>query len=113
MSHDKKHHHEHCHETSTDHLSSDELIAENLAVLSETVTSMGVTIEMLVQKTASMAYHVIATEEILAEIAAEHGLDLGSVNARIRSKMSAGTDLGNPDIAIDIAASIVSLNPRR
>lgn len=94
--------------------SADELVEENFAALSEVVASLGTTIEMLVQKLESMAYHVIATEEILAEIVASNGLNLPLVNARIRAKIAAGTDNnGNANPAIDVAAAIASPLPRR
>jgi hypothetical protein len=61
-----------------------------------------------------MAYHIIATEEILSEMAARTGLDLAHVNARIRAKIAAGTDnLGDANYAVDVAASIASQVPRR
>jgi hypothetical protein len=104
---------EHWHENSNEDKSVDALVAENLKVVSDTVASLGVTIDMLVQKTASMAYHIIATEEILSEMAARTGLDLAQVNARIRAKIAAGTDnLGDANHAVDVAASIVSQVPR-
>lgn len=94
--------------------SADELVEDNFAALSEVVASLGTTIEMLVQKLESMAYHVIATEEILAEIVASNGLNLPLVNARIRAKIAAGTDNnGNANPAIDVAAAIASPLPRR
>ncbi len=93
--------------------SAEALVAENLMALSITVSSLGETIEMLVQKAASMAYHIIATEEILSEIAVKTGLDLAQVNARIRAKINAGTEnMGYSDLAIDVAASIASPHPR-
>jgi hypothetical protein len=68
---------------------------------------------MMVQKMERMAHHVIASEEILAEIVAANGLNLARVNARIRAKIAAGTDNnGNSNLAIDVAASIASPLPR-
>jgi hypothetical protein len=93
--------------------SGDELVAENFAALSNVVASLGKTLEMLVQKTESMACHIIATEEILAELVAANGLNLANVNTRIRVKIAAGTNNGNPNQAIDVAASIASPLPRR
>ncbi len=105
-------HKECCHENNEEH-SVEALVAENLMALSGTVTLLGATIEILVHKTASMAYHIIATEEILSEIVAKTGLNLAQVNARIRAKIVAGTDnLGDADHAVDVAASIVSQVPR-
>jgi DNA segregation ATPase FtsK/SpoIIIE-like protein len=94
--------------------SGDELVAENFAALANVVASLGNTLEMLVQKTESMAYHIIATEEILAELVAANGLNLANVNTRIRVKIAAGTNNNsNANQAIDIAASIASPLPRR
>lgn len=93
---------------------SDELVVENITELSKVVASIGTTIEMLVQKVASMAHHVIATEAVLAEIVTANGLNLPRVNARIRAKIAAGTDNnGDSNPAIDVAAAIASPLPRR
>jgi len=68
---------------------------------------------MLVQKVESMAYHIIATEEVLAEVVATSGLDLARVNARIRAKIADGTDnQGDSSRAVDVAASIASPIPK-
>lgn len=92
----------------------DELVAENFKAMSKVVDALSSTLEMLVQKTESMAYHIIATEEILAEVVEKNGLNLARVNARIRTKISIGTDNnGNSNQAIDIAAAIASPLPRR
>lgn len=92
----------------------DELVAENFEALSNVVVSLGATLELLVQKAESMACHIIATEEILAEIVAANGLNLARVNARIRAKIAAATDsYGNANQAIDVAAAIASPLPRR
>lgn len=94
--------------------SGDELVAENFAALSNVVDTLGTTLELLVQKMESMASHIIATEETLAELVASNGLDLARVNARIRAKIAAGTDnQGSASHAIDVAAAIASPLPRR
>lgn len=94
--------------------SLDELVAANFAALSTVVDSLSATLEILVQKTESMAYHIIASEEILAELVEKNGLNLARVNARIRTKIAVGTDNNcNSNQAIDIAASIASPLPRR
>ncbi|MDD2900782.1 MAG: hypothetical protein PHI31_18995 [Desulfuromonadaceae bacterium] len=94
--------------------SRDELMADNFTALSTVVDSLSLTIEMLVQKIEGIAYHTIATEEILAELVATNGLNLARVNARIRAKIAAGTDNnGNANQAIDVAAAIASPLPRR
>lgn len=94
--------------------SNDELVADNFNELSNVVDVLGVTLDLLVQKCESMAYHIIATEEILAEIVAANGINLALVNARIRSKIAAGTDNHTgANQAIDIAAAIASPMPRK
>lgn len=94
--------------------SAEELVVENIAALSLVVTSLSETLEMLVQKTESIAYHIIANEEMLAELVADNGVNLARVNTRIRLKIAAGTDgIGNASRAIDVAAAIASPLPRR
>jgi len=94
--------------------SGEELVIENLAAVSQLVGTLGETLEMLVQKTENMAYHIIATEQILAEVVAAKGLNLARVNARIRATIASGTDnLCDPNKAIDIAAAIASPLPRQ
>lgn len=94
--------------------SAEELVVENFAALSQVVESLSETLEMLVQKTESMAYHIIANEEMLAELVADNGINLSRVNARIRLKIASGTDgNGNANRAIDAAAAIASPLPRR
>ena len=92
----------------------EELVVENFTALTQAVDALTQTLGMLVQKIESMAYHVIATEEVLAEVVATNGLNLARVNARIRSKILSGTD-GTCDAswAIDAAAAIASPLPRR
>jgi len=97
-----------------DAMSGEELVVANFATLSRLVEDLGATLEMLVQKAESMAYHIIATEEILSELVAANGLDLAQVNARIRTKIAAGSaNLVDPTRAIDVAATIASPRPRR
>jgi uncharacterized coiled-coil protein SlyX len=94
--------------------SSEELVAETITALSKVVTSLEVTLEMLVQKIESMANHIIAAEEVVAEVVASSGLNLARVNARIRIRIAAGTDnYGNANKAIDVAALIASPLPRQ
>ncbi len=94
-------------------ISGEQLVVENLATLSALVRSISETLDILVQKTENMAYHLIATEEVLAEVVASNGVDLASVNARIRSKIATGTGKqGDPSRAIDVAAAIASPAPK-
>ena len=94
-------------------LSSEQLVVENLSTLSSLVGTLGETLDLLVQKTENMAYHLIATEEVLAEVVTATGIDLARVNARIRAKIANGTDSqGDPSRSIDIAAGIASPLPK-
>lgn len=99
---------------STKEDGAEELVVMNIAALSQVVESLSETVGMLVQKVESMAFHIIATEEMLAEIVADNGINLARVNARIRLKIAAGTDgAGNSVKAIDVAARIASPLPKR
>lgn len=90
-------------------LTGEQLVVENLSTLSTLVRTLSETLDVLVQKVENMAYHLIATEEVLGEVITSTGLDLAKVNARIRHKISDGTDnQGDPTRAIDIAATIAS-----
>lgn len=90
-------------------LSGEQLVVENLSTLSSLVSTLSETLDVLVQKAENMAYHLIATEEVLAEVITSTGIDLARVNARIRAKIAKGTDSqGDPSKSIDIAASIAS-----
>lgn len=94
--------------------SSDELVIENFETLTRLVESLSKSLDMLVQKTESMAFHIIATEAILAEIVSETGLNISRVNARIRAKIALEPDnMIDANTAIDVAASIASPLPRR
>lgn len=94
-------------------LSGEQLMVENLATLSSLVRTISETLDVLVQKVENMAYHLIATEETLAEVVATTGVDLAQVNKRIRSKIAKGTNqAGDPSRAIDVAAAIASPTPK-
>lgn len=94
-------------------MSGEQLVVENLSTLSSLVGTLSETLDVLVQKVENMAYHLIATEEVLAEVVTATGVDLARVNSRIRTKISIGTDKqGDPTRAIDIAAGIVSPLPK-
>ena len=108
-----EHHNEHCTGSREVEAAGDDLVAENLTAMTETVVALHATIDLLVQKTASMAYHIVAMEEILTEMISANGLNLAPVNARIRARIAAGTDSqGDADLAINAAASIASVLPR-
>jgi predicted flavoprotein YhiN len=94
-------------------ISGEQLVVENLSALSSLVGSLSETLDVLVQKVENMAYHLIATEEVLAEVVSATGVDLVRVNSRIRTKIANGTDRqGDPTRAIDIAAGIASPTPK-
>lgn len=94
-------------------LSGEQLVVENLSTLSCLVGTLSETLDVLVQKVENMAYHLIATEEVLAEVVTSTGIDLARVNARIRNKIANGTDSqGDPSRSIDIAAGIASPLPK-
>lgn len=94
-------------------LSGEQLVVENLSTLSCLVGTLSETLDVLVQKVENMAYHLIATEEVLAEVVTSTGIDLARVNARIRNKIANGTgSQGDPSRSIDIAAGIVSPLPK-
>jgi len=77
------------------------------------VGSLSETLDVLVQKVENMAYHLIATEEVLSEVVTSTGLDIVRVNTRIRTKIANGTDKqGDPSRSIDIAAGIASPMPK-
>ena len=90
-------------------LTGEQLVVENLFSLSTLVRSLSETLDTLVQKAENMAYHIIATEEIVTELVGKNGIDLAKVNERIRKKIAKGTaQQGDASRAIDIAATIVS-----
>lgn len=94
--------------------SGEQLVIENLATMSQVVKSLAETLETLVQKVENMAHHIIADEEIIAELIASNGINLAKVNARIRKKIFIGTDnTADSSKAIDIAASIASPAPNK
>lgn len=100
--------------TKVAQLSGEQLVVENLATLSSLVRTISETLDVLVQKVENMAYHLIATEETLAEVVATTGVDLAQVNNRIRTKIANGTNKsGDPSRAIDVAAAIASPAPKK
>jgi hypothetical protein len=97
----------------SDAKTSEQLVVENLSTLSSLVGSLSETLDVLVQKVENMAYHIIATEEVLSEVVTSTGLDIARVNTRIRKKIANGTDKqGDPSRSIDIAAGIASPMPK-
>jgi len=90
-------------------MTAEELVVANFATLTAVIDTLGKTLDLLLQKTENMAYHIIATEETLAELVAENGLNLARVNERIRSRIDAdGNAQINYDSSIDIAAAMAS-----
>ena len=100
--------------TKVAQLSGEQLVVENLATLSSLVRTISETLDVLVQKVENMAYHLIATEETLAEVVVTTGVDLAQVNNRIRTKIANGTNKsGDPSRAIDVVAAIASPVPKK
>lgn len=94
--------------------SSEELVMDNFAAMSQVMASMTETLDILVKKVENMACHIIATEEVLSEIVADNGLNIARVNARIRARFATETDIINDaNRVIDVAATIASPSPRR
>jgi len=91
-----------------------ELIIENFEAMTLLVESLTETLDILIKKTEGMACHIIATEEILAEIVADNGLNIAKVNSRIRSRLESIADNDkDKNRAIDIAATIASPVPKK
>jgi hypothetical protein len=85
------------------------LLQENLTTLTQTLATLSTTLEAHVQKTANIASHVVAMEEILSEIISVTGISLADVNSRIRKRIiTGGADTGAADLAIDCAATIAT-----
>lgn len=90
-------------------MTSEELVVANFATLTAVIDTLGKTLDLLLQKTENMAYHIIATEETLAELVAENGINLARVNERIRNRIDDdGNTQINYDNSIDIAAAMAS-----
>lgn len=91
----------------------DQLISENITVMTKQLEALTLTVDSHLLKTANIANHVIALEAVLAEVVAMTGLDLVKVNNRIRSRIaSASAEPGSADLAIDLAAYIAAPTPR-
>jgi len=85
------------------------LLQENLTALTQALATLSATVEAHVQKTANIASHVIAVEELLTEIVSVTGINLADVNSRIRKRIISGSiDTGAADLAIDCAATIAT-----
>jgi hypothetical protein len=66
-------------------------------------------IDFLMQRLGSIASHLIAVEEVIAEIAPAANLDIDRIVTKIRGKIAAGTDgKGDPAKAIEIATLLIS-----
>ncbi len=91
----------------------EQLMVQNLSGLTQALAALGSTVDVHVRKTASIANHVVAIEELLAELVALTGVNLVRVNNRIRARIASGTDeVGAAEGAIDCAASIAAPLPR-
>lgn len=91
----------------------DQLISENITVMTKQLEALTITVDSHLLKTANIANHVVALEAVLAEVVSMTGLDLVKVNNRIRSRIaSAAAEPGSADLAIDLAAYIAAPTPR-
>jgi len=91
----------------------DQLILENITLMTEQLKTLTETVDSHLLKTASIANHVVALEAILAEVVSMTGVDLVNVNSRIRSRVASSTGIpGTADLAIDVAAYIAAPKPR-
>jgi hypothetical protein len=91
----------------------DSLILENITIMTKQLEALTLTVDSHLLKTANIANHVVALEAVLAEVVSMTGLDLISVNNRIRSRIAtAAAEPGSADLAIDLAAYIAAPKPR-
>lgn len=91
----------------------DELVASNIAALTQGLAKSTDTTDLLSKKVTSMACHILALESLLSEVIAITGVDLLRVNSSIRSRLAVQADnLTDSEIVVDLAASIAS-PPRR
>lgn len=94
--------------------SFNELVAGNIASLTQGLAKSSDSIDLLAQKATSMACHIVALEALLTEVIAITGVDLARVNSRIRGRMGtqADTVAADADVVVDLAAAIASPPPR-
>jgi len=93
--------------------SFDELVASNIASLTQGLSKTSDSIDLLTRKITSMACHIVALEALLSEVVAITGVDLVRVNNRIRGRLASQADnLTDADVVIDLAASLASPTPR-
>ncbi len=91
----------------------DQLILENITLMTQQLKTLTETVDSHLLKTASIANHVVALEAILAEVVSMTGVDLVNVNSRIRSRVASASGIpGSADLAIDVAAYIAAPKPR-
>ncbi|MDR2861664.1 MAG: hypothetical protein LBV07_03845 [Syntrophobacterales bacterium] len=89
------------------------LLQENLTALTQALAALSATVEAHVQKTANIASHVIAVEEMISEIISVTGINLADVNNHIRKRIvKDAIDAGAADLAIDCAATIATRRVR-
>lgn len=93
--------------------SFDELVASNIASLTQGMARSTGAIELLTNKVTSLACHVVALESLLTEVIAVTGVDLARVNSRIRSRVAIQADTpADSEVVVDLAATIASPTPR-
>jgi hypothetical protein len=90
-----------------------ELVASNIASLTQGLAKSSDTIDLLTRKMTSMACHIVALEALLSEVIATTGVDLVRVNSRIRSRIASQSDsLTDSEVVVDLAAAMASPPPR-
>jgi len=86
-----------------------QLLVDNVMALSRATRLSGENLALLIENIENIANHIVAVEEIMAEIGRVTGVDIVRVNRRIRERIAAGTDrLGDPSKAIEIAEALLS-----
>jgi hypothetical protein len=86
-----------------------QLLVDNVMALSRATRLNGENLALLIENIENIASHIVAIEEIVAEMVMVTGVDILRVNRRIRERIAAGTErLGDPSKAIDVAAVLVS-----
>jgi hypothetical protein len=86
-----------------------QLLVDNVMALSRATRLNGENLALLIENIENIANHIVAVEEIMAEMVMVTGIDIVRVNRRIRERIAAGTDrLGDPSKAIDVAGALVS-----
>ena len=91
----------------------DELVATNIASLTQALANSTDSIDLLTKKVNSLACHIVALEALLSEVITITGVDLVRVNGRIRNRVALQADTPtDSEVVVDLAAAIASPMPR-